>query len=274
MLTKSLATVAHVEAWSTRSFRTSWHESRNRPKLVAVIDEHRLSNYLRSLRKRDDFDAFLAAPVTGAISEGWKDLNIRSLLFQETLLDVASRWPGTWTPAEYLLQYAIDCKLKLPGKPKYDLGRSLRNLPSLLREYLLHDALLRHDVPCSLPTVEENAVGHADLWIHLHAEQIALWSFQATPRGFEMLQRKIKLRARSFESRNLFAPFHIQLDGESVCDWSMPSDDYVTRLVRAIREPLYMSPNEMKAWLGSSRNVATSFAFATSETLMTLQISG
>jgi len=269
-----LATITHIQSWNLHSFSTLWQQSRNRPELLKVINETRLSNYLRTLRRRDDLDSFLASPVSGTISEGWKDLNIQGPLFQETLLNVASRWPGSWTPAEYLLQYAIDCKVKMPGLSDYDLGRSLRNLPSLLREYLLHDALTRHDLHCSLPTVDENVSGHVDLWIHLDGERIALWSFQASPKGFAMLQRKLALRASEFESKNLFAPFNTHLDGTNVCEWSVPSDDYVTRLLDAIKDPHYLSPSEMRQWLEFSANTPTSFAFGASETLMTFQYHG
>jgi hypothetical protein len=249
------------------TFEESLGTARNRAEFASVANEGRFLNYLGGLRRGQDMEQFLAAPVTGRIAEGWRDLDVKGPLFQQSLVEVATHWPGTWTPAEYLLHYAMACKRQFSWQREYDLGRSLRNLPSLLREYLLHDALLKKGIDCTIPTIEENAEGHADIWIHHNGRRIALWSFQATPNGFEKIALKIRHRAKGFPDLNLLAPFDTQNDGVRICDWSVPGEVYVSRLATVLLTPRFLSTTELREWLSAGTDGNTTFAVATASAM-------
>ena len=263
----SLTTADQLRSWMSATFEESLETVRNRAQFMIVADERRFLAYLGSLRRGQDMEQFLAAPVTGRIAEGWRDLNLQGPLFQQSLVDVASRWPGTWTPAEYLLNYAMACKEQFPAERNYDLGRSLRNLPSLLREYLIHDALLKKGLVCTLPTVEENVGGHADIWVHHNGRRIALWSFQATPNGFEKIALKIRYRAKGFPELNLLAPFDTQNDGVRICEWSAPGEAYVSQLASVLLTPRFLSTTELREWLSAGADGTTTFAVATASVM-------
>ena len=172
-------------------------------------------------------------PVTGSISQGWKDLNNSGPLFQKSLENVAAAYPSDWTPTEYALDYYATCmKVNLPPQ-QVDLGRSLRNLPSFLREYLLLDALKEagHDV--RLPSVEDNAHTHVDLILHLEGREVTVWSYLKTSKAVQMLKTKIQRRGIIRPGLNLLAPIDNKSETVSYYDWYVPSEDYVKRLIQA-----------------------------------------
>lgn len=248
-------TIGHIARWSEDTWGRQWANSRVLNELAVVANVDKLIEYVSSLRIQRDYLALSDRNVTGHISEGWRDLNVTGPLFQESLWTVMQVWPLDWTPVEYLMKYAVDCKLKYPSQRNYDLGRAVRNLPSFLREYLIHSLLIEHGVPVSVPSPIENAKGHADLFISAIQGVVGLWSFQATKKGYGMLHRKIQFRAASFSEFNFLCPFRSDIDSENINGWYVPKKKYIESIVEFLGRFELSNSEELKSWMmGENEN--------------------
>lgn len=123
-----------------------------------------------------------------------------------------------------------------------DLGRSLRNLPSFLREYLLVDALKEAGYEAHIPSVEDNAKTHVDLILRLDSRELTIWSYLKTRNAVQMLKTKIRQRGIIRQGLNLLAPIDNKSETISYLDWYIPSEGYVKRLIIAASgEPAFDS---------------------------------
>jgi len=242
-----------LEKWSSETWKTQWANSRNRGTLEGVADVEKLESYISSLRVQGDYHVFSNQSITGQISEGWRDLNVSGPLFQEALWSVMQTWPKDWTPVEYLMKYAIDCKITAPGHKNYDLGRAVRNLPSFLREYFIHSALFERGVDAVVPSPKENAQGHADLYITTENGKVGLWSFQSTNKGFGMLKQKIRFRASNFSDINFLCPFDGETDSVDCFDWYLPSNEYVDSIIVSLKNDKLGNVDELRSWINDGR---------------------
>ena len=232
--TKTYLTRDQFEAWSELTWQQMWDTAKNRSIFLKEVNEEKLKAYLQKLRRVNDFDNFSSQRVTGGISQGWQDLNIKGPLFQESLWTVMQMFPTNWTPVEYLLEYCLECKRSEDYSIRYDLGRAVRNLPSFLREYVIHADLISRDLTVRIPSPAENSAGHADIYVIVNGIEIAIWSFQKTAKSIQMLNRKLKLRAAYFAPFNLLAPFDTERDSQTLHDWHLPSISYIDDLVSKI----------------------------------------
>ena len=242
-------TIDQLEKWSSSTWSFQWANSRFLGQLESAVDVVKLENYVSSLRIRGDYSNFANRNVTGQISEGWKDLNVSGPLFQEALWLVMQTWPTNWTPVEYLMAYAFNCKKNAPGQSNYDLGRAIRNLPSFLREYFIHSALRERGLNAVVPSPEENAQGHADLYISTSNGQVGLWSFQSTNKGFGMLKRKIQFRAENFSRINFLCPFDGATDSADYWDWYLPSDSYIDSIKESLEHDALVNVDGLRSWI-------------------------
>lgn len=244
-----------LEKWSTDTWWFQWANSRVYDQLKEVVDVAKLESYIASLRIQRDYPSFASRNISGRISEGWRDLNVSGPLFQEALWSVMQTWPTDWTPVEYLMTYAIDCKKNAPGQSDYDLGRAVRNLPSFLREYFIHSALFERGIAAVIPSPAENAQGHADLYISTDSGQVGLWSFQSTNKGFGMLKRKIQYRASSFSEINFLCPFDSATDSSDYFGWYLPSSGYLESLIQTLKRNEMEDIDGFRSWMaGGHRN--------------------
>ena len=242
-------TLEQLGIWSTQTWQVQWESSRVASELESIIDAAKLKNYVSSLRSRHDYHNFAERSVSGHISEGWRDLNVNGPLFQEALWLIMQTWPKDWTPVEYLMRYAIKCKTDFPGQKDYDIGRAIRNLPSFLREYFIHSALVERGVSASVPSPAENASGHSDLYISTENGQVGMWSFQSTNKGFEMLRRKIQFRASRFAEINFLCPFRSEIDSEDFNGWYIPSSEYMDSIVNRLNRVDLSNVEELRSWM-------------------------
>ena len=243
---------AQLAKWSGETWSFQWESSRTLTKLSGSINVSRLIEYISSLRIHRDYLELKSRMVTGAVSEGWRDLNVSGPLFQEALWSVMQNYPTNWTPVEYLMEYAINCKLKFPGQQNYDLGRALRNLPSFLREYFIHSLLIERGIVTSIPSPLDNANEHSDLYLTVERGPIGLWSFQSTNKGFAMLHRKVKVRATSFADINFICPFRTNVDAENNYDWFIPSERYIDSIIQFTQKFKLSTAEELESWMLAS----------------------
>lgn len=241
--------VAQLAKWSGETWSYQWDSSRTLAKLSGSVDVSKLDKYVSSLRVRDDYQELKHHMITGTVSEGWRDLNVSGPLFQEALWSVMQTYPSNWTPVEYLMEYAMNCKLKFPRQQNYDLGRALRNLPSFLREYFIHTLLIDRGIVATVPSPLSNAKEHADLYLTIENKPISFWSFQSTHKGFAMLYRKVKFRATSFADINFICPFRTAVDAVNVYDWFVPSERYIDSIVQFTKKFKLSSAKEFESWV-------------------------
>lgn len=242
-------TVAQLAKWSDETWSYQWESSRALLKLSKSVDVSKLNDYVSSLRARRDYPELKTRMVTGSVSEGWKDLNVSGPLFQEALWSVMQTYPSNWTPVEYLMEYAINCKLEFPRQQNYDLGRALRNLPSFLREYFIHSFLTERGIIATVPSPLDNATGHSDLYLTVERGPIGFWSFQSTHKGFAMLHRKVKFRATSFADINFICPFRTDVDAVNIYDWFIPSERYIDSIVQFTQRFKLSTAKEFESWM-------------------------
>jgi hypothetical protein len=241
-----------LESWSTSTWEQMWQNATNHTEFQEAVNEPRFETYLGGLRRNNDYLKIKATAVTGKITEGWKDLNVSGPLFQESLWNVITKNPNSWTPVEYLFDYAIVCKASTKKQKNYDLGRAIRNLPSFMREYFIHSKLIELGIKVDIPGPKENAAGHADLIITYQGQEISMWSFLDTPKSLQMLKTKIQYRTKKFPSLNLLAPFSTTDDTQSIYDWHVPSDLYAETLCNSIKSFEPQKLFEFDNWLAKS----------------------
>ena len=229
-----------------------WASATNYNEMKHSVDEARFIGYLANLRRNGDYSIINTSKVTGTITQGWKDLNTTGPLFQDSLWNVICRNPNSWTPVEYLFDYAMTCKASNEPNRNYDLGRAIRNLPSFMREYFLHTKLVEIGIDASIPDPSENAQKHADIFVNYEGRELAIWSFLDTPKSLKMLERKILYRMKSFPEWNIFAPFLVDRDTESILEWHIPSNKYAELLTSEITKPRSLNVIELDHWLGST----------------------
>ena len=221
--------------WSKLTWLAMLKSARNKDELDTK-QKHQFITCCKSLRNRGDYDSFQNRSVTGAISQGWKDLNNSGPLFQQSLETAATAYPQDWTPAEYALDYYATCMGEGIAPNEVDLGRCLRNLPSFLREYLLLDTLKESGFDVRLPSVEENAQSHVDLILRLGDREVTIWSYLKTPKAVQMLKKKIERRGVIRSGLNLLAPIDNRLETENFHGWYVPTATYLRQLTDAAAE--------------------------------------
>jgi hypothetical protein len=222
-----------ISQWTGQTWNQALASARNSQPINARTV---LETLLQRLRNRDDYAVFSRAPVTGAISQGWKDLNAQGPLFQSSLVKVATSYPGDWTPAEYLWDYYLTCSSGNIRSESMDLGRALRNLPSFLREYMLAAALRDAGVDVRVPEAEENAAYHVDITLTLGGRDITVWNYLNTDKGCSFVARKIQSRGSIKSGLNLLAPIRMGVETTNYHGWYVPSQDYIRRLIHATSE--------------------------------------
>ena len=225
---------SRLEMWRGTTWRECFRNARNRERFS---DEQKrgLWRTLAGLRRERDFEAVCDGPVTGAISQGWTELDEEGPLFQACLERVAQEFPGDWTPAEYLLDYYGAC-LEWPlALCDMDLGRALRSLPSFLREIHLAGMLRARGREVRIPAARENAELHVDFVLRLGRRDIAVWNYLDTPRSRAMLARKIRSRGEIAEGLNLLAPIRTDRDTAALHGWELSGAGYVAALEAAAR---------------------------------------
>lgn len=200
--------------------------------------------HLSALRRnRVDFQSHVfEKPMTGALSQGWRDLERDTIFFQECLATLNREYPGKWNPADYLLQCYMVGKENGYNLEDMDLGRALRNLPSFLREYLIAgEANKRSDVSVKIPNEQINAKYHVDLVIKRNGEKFYIWSYLASTRSIRHLtaSKITEQRGKVLKGNNLLAPFDKSSDAKSVLGWWIPTQDYIDRLLSSTQnEPI------------------------------------
>jgi hypothetical protein len=227
-----MITRRQLRQWSEQTWQEMLKSARNKD-LLNTRQKHLFVGSCKALRIQGDYEAFKNKPVRGTISQGWKDLNKPGPLFQKSLEKVAEVYPEDWTPAEYSLDYFATCLTEGIRPQDIDLGRSLRNLPSFLREYLLLDAIREAGARVGLPSADDNAQTHVDLTLSLENRDVTIWSYMNTDKAIKMLRTKIKLRGIIKSGFNLFAPIQTRSETTNYYDWHVPSADYVERLLAA-----------------------------------------
>lgn len=248
-----LVSTAQLAKWSDETWSSQWNSSRTFfESLQNDINVPKLEKYISSLRIHNDYEELKNRKITGAISEGWKDLNVSGPLFQESLWSVMQTYPSNWTPVDYLMEYARNCKLNFPRQQKYDLGRALRNLPSFLREYLIHSLLIERGINVTVPSPLDNAKDHADLYLMTENGRVGIWSFQSTHKGFAMLHRKVRFRATNFTDLNFICPFRTSVDAVKFHDWFIPSDKYIDSIIKFTQEIRLSSARDFESWILSA----------------------
>jgi hypothetical protein len=196
------------------------------------VQKSDLGTALSMLRKKGDYRAFCGLRVTGAISQGWVEMNLRGPLFQGSFARVAREYPADWTPAEYLFDYFGACLQENIAVSDMDLGRALRNLPSFVRECHLVGALCERN-GVRLPNAVENARWHTDLTLYTQGREIAVWSYLDSPHSRSMLVAKIRDRGGISPGLNLLAPVRLGRDTLDRLGWNISDDRYVRALEAA-----------------------------------------
>ena len=219
--------------WSNFTWKQMLSSAKNKNKLEAE-DIKKIWNSFIILRKYDDFDQFQNLKVTGNISTGWTDQNIGGPLFQESLNKVMTSWEN-WTPAEYIIQYYLDCKILYPQIHVYELGRALRNLPSFLREYFLHNSLCSEGINSTIPSPENNATSHIDLEISHIGNTYTVWHYLDTDKGIFNLKKKLSVRGKIHQGKNLLIPLNLDRDSENYLGWKLPKNTYVKNIIKFIQ---------------------------------------
>jgi hypothetical protein len=218
------------DTWVNKSFMYQIVNARNNKKLSSDLKKKYYS-ILSKLRIENDFDIIKGSPVDGNITRGWVDQNISGPLFQKSLEKVMK--VKRWTPAEYLVEYFLDCCEEYSEFESCDLGRALRNLPSFLREYFLASMLNELGVNTEVPTANMNASCHADLKIRHKGETIYGWSYINSPKSITYLRKKLHTRGKIMD-KNILLPLHLSGDTENIHNWLMPSKEYAREIVDSL----------------------------------------
>ncbi len=221
------------ERWA----KTSWSEqlaSAHVPTEIASVDLSKLALSLRGLRTRNDYSNFERLKVTGAISEGWLDLNKRTPFFQASFEAVVSQFPDTWNPAFYLVHYAARCKADESCAPPYDLGRAIRNLPSFIREDSLKNVCTDIGLNVSQPSLQSNFSDHADLYIEIHGVTFTVWSFINTKKSRKAVLQKLLKRGNDLKGVHVLAPIDMDTDVKDVFNWKILDSSYASELMKSL----------------------------------------
>lgn len=234
-----------LRQWSTRTLREAltaspfnepinWQEPPD-----GKAEKTRFIKHLRNLRRTpsDLKDGVLDTPMTGGLSQGWRDLNRDTIFFQDCLAAVHRAYPEKWTPADYLLQCYISAKQKGVVLEEMDLGRALRNLPSFMREYLIAGMLAQLDgVDIEIPSETMNAKYHVDLILKTNGKIIYVWSYLSSAHAIRRLTEN-KLsgeRGKILKGYNLLAPFDKAQDAITFHSWWVPSAAYIDQLLLSV----------------------------------------
>jgi hypothetical protein len=225
-------TKQELNNWNEVTFGEMLKTARNKNNLSQDQKSH-FTKLLRRLRISNDFIPLTKREVTGYISKGWEDLNSKGPLIQKSL--EATMELENWTPAEFLFNYYLDCfKFFNNHITTYDLGRSLRNLPSFLREYYIIDGLQQRGVSCYEPSPEVNANSHVDIIANVNGQEVFIWSYLNTDKSLFYLKKKLSTRGKINEGLNLLLPLQLMSDTENIDGWLMPSCEYIDNIVKAL----------------------------------------
>jgi len=236
-----------LEQWSTQSLRDAltasplndfinWRHDTNFSEKQVFI------KHLHSLRNSDsDFGpAVIDAPMTGNLSMGWGEIDNNEIFFQDCLAAIHASYPGSWTPADYLLQCYLTAKTKGVDLSKMDLGRALRNLPSFMREYLIAGMLSKRDgIEVEIPPEDMNAEYHVDIILKTEGIKTYIWSYLTSRKAIEKLTQK-KLngqRGKILKGQNLLAPFDNKKDAKEFHAWWVPTETYIDKLLLSLKSP-------------------------------------
>jgi len=233
--------------WSTLTFREALSQS----PLNKIVnwqlppygkeEKSQFIQHLRNLRRApSDFKSgILDKDMSGALAQGWRDLNRDNIFFQDCLAAVHRVYSEKWTPADYLLQCYISAKEKGVAPEEMDLGRALRNLPSFMREYLIAGKLSKCDgINVEIPSETMNAEYHVDLILKVEGKTIYVWSYLSSEHAIRRLTNN-KLsgdRGKILHGYNLLAPFDKSKDAVNFNSWWMPSSNYIQSLISSLNE--------------------------------------
>ena len=201
----------------------------------------------------NDYDSVIRhSLVSGNISEGWDQNrfeNVKCPSFQKSLDHVMTTYDD-WNPADYAIHYLVACsKGKLSPVNLFPLGRALRNIPSFLREYILHNKLTALGYDSTIPSVAMNMQSHVDLIINYDDKVFCIWSYNNTSRARSRLPTKSKKRGRIHDGLNILAPIYIDRtspENDIICDWFTPSTHFVNLVSQVlISTPVPYSSNNM-----------------------------
>ena len=256
-----------LKQWATQSFRDALTASplnnlinwRHEP---GFIEKQLFIKHLHSLRRSgSDFGAaVMNAPMTGNLSQGWKDKNRNKIFFQDALAAVHAAYPGAWTPADYLLQCYLTAKTEGVDFVDMDLGRALRNLPSFVREYLIAEFLANRDgINIEIPSADMNAQYHVDIILLSGSTKTYIWSYLTSRKAIgKLTQKKLNgQRGKILNGQNLLAPFDNKTDAKDFHAWWIPTENYIDRLLKSLESPV-LSYNEVLAIL--KRDTQTTFS--------------
>lgn len=231
--------IDQFEAWNEYTWGDMLLNS-HRGKVLSPQTIPYINEFLKKSRYApQSYNEFSNQMVTGTLSEGWRSFDyVENIpLFQESLVTVINKYDH-WTPADFLLEYIADCVAvgtdKLPYH-KYPLGRALRNLPSFLREYILHDKLLTLGMNSIMPSVNMNAQSHVDLIINYNGNTFYVWNYLLSKKSLEFLPSKVGNRGRVQSGLNLLAPIvNNSRETDNILNWFIPSDYYIEELIDAM----------------------------------------
>ena len=224
--------IEQFNLWAQSNWATQLAESRV-PSQVSEIDLNKLSTTLSTLRRGKDYATFSQQRVTGSVSQGWLDLNRHSPFFQESYDAVTISYPGSWTPADYLVHFAAKCKSSSDFTPPYDLGRALRNLPSFVREDSLLHTCQELGANVRRPPLEANFLDHADMYLEIKGTTYIIWSFIDTPKARRSVVHKLFNRGNDLKGFHVLAPINLHSDVQNILGWKIPSSSYASRLIDA-----------------------------------------
>jgi hypothetical protein len=222
------------EKWAGETWERQLSNARV-PTEIAEVDLTKLTNHLAKLRAISDYSEFRNRRVTGSIAQGWKDLNRHSPYFQDSYNYVVSRFPDSWTPADYLVHFAASCKAGQEYMAPYDLGRAVRNLPSFVREESLLQACRNAGLQTSVPTANENFLDHADLYIETDEGTFTIWSFINTTKARKSVIYKLFNRGHDLTGVHVLAPIDMEQDAIDIHNWKIVDTQYAARLAAELR---------------------------------------
>jgi len=241
-----IQTIPYLDIWNTFSFEEMLQQARNRRNM----NTDHLTSLLSQSRTDNDYAEFKLLPFTGNCSQGWIDFDSEVCpKFQEAYSWVAKLYRDPFnppTPLEYLIHfYREGVKLGLETVSDFDLGRALRNWPSLKREDILIDLMIANGLKIETPSTGNNVHKHADIYFHHPRGKIVIWSYLSTNKGIENLVKKLLERGCLERGLNLLASIDEQEDTEDYHGWWIPSKEYLDRLLQAC-ENTPIDFNELK----------------------------
>lgn len=236
---------------------STWDEMVATSHLGKTLSSHSIENFHKVLKNcredSSDYDeAIRHAPVSGTISEGWDKTRFEKVKcpsFQKSLDSVMTSYDD-WNPADYAIHYTLACATqKSTPVNLFPIGRALRNIPSFLREYILHDKLTLLGYDSAIPSVNINMQSHVDLIIDYNDNTFYVWSYNNTSKARYWLPKKANKRGRIHPGLNLLAPISIDRNSpeiDIICEWFTPSTHYINLLSQVlISTPVPYSPTDM-----------------------------